>query len=163
MFATSAAVFSLLLILTGVAKIRSPGDVGRALTALGFPIIRRAGGLIGVVEVAVGATALFWRPSLIAQGFLFVVFGIWVLVALRREVPIASCGCLGKDDTPPTVAHIVLNAIAASVSLAAAGGPALRIDSGLEGAAQMAVVAIGVFLSYIVLTDGARLIGARSR
>ena len=163
MFATSAAVFSLLLILTGVAKIRSPGEVRRALTALGFPSIPLVGGVVGVVEVVVGSTTLFWGPSLVAQGLLFVVLGIWVLVALRREVPIASCGCLGKDDTPPTVAHIVLNAIAASVSLVAAGGPAMRINPGLEGVAQLTLLAVGVFVSYIVLTDGARLSGARSR
>lgn len=133
------------------------------MTALGFPSIPLVGGVVGVVEVVVGSTALFWGPSLVAQGFLFVVLGIWILAALRREVPIASCGCLGKDDTPPTVAHIVLNAIAASVSLVAAGGPALRISTGLEGVAQLAVLAVGLFLSYIVLTDGARLSGARSR
>jgi hypothetical protein len=49
------------------------------------------------------------------------------------------------------------------LSLLAAGGGPIRLASGFEGAAQVAVVAVGLFLSYIVLTDGARLAGVRAK
>jgi hypothetical protein len=34
---------------------------------------------------------------------------------------------------------------------------------GLEGIATTVIVAVGVFLAYVVLTDGARLSGVRAR
>jgi hypothetical protein len=70
---------------------------------------------------------------------------------------------MGKDDTPPTVGHLLMNALAAVLSLLAAGGGPIRLAPGIEGAAQVAVVAVGLFLSYIVLTDGARLAGVRAK
>jgi len=163
MYGTTAAVFSLLLIVTGVAKIRSPQDVNRALAALGLPSFRSAGLLIGAAEVAVGIAALFAAVGLLAQGILYLGFAIWVLVALRRDVPLASCGCLGKDDTPPTVGHLVMNLIAVAASLGAVAGGPIRLGEGIVGVAQLVVVGVGVFLSYVVLTDGARLVGVRER
>jgi hypothetical protein len=163
MYGTAAAIFSLLLILTGVAKIRSPHDVARAIGALGLPTWTALGVLIGAAEVAVGALALFAGPGLWVQGLLYAGFAGWIFLALRRDVPLASCGCLGKDDTPPTWAHLVMNLIAVGVSLAAAAEGPVRLIDGLGSVAQLAVVAAGVFLAYIVLTDGARLVGVRAR
>jgi hypothetical protein len=37
------------------------------------------------------------------------------------------------------------------------------ILDGIGAVAQVAVIAVGVFLAYIVLTDGARLVGVRGR
>jgi hypothetical protein len=90
-------------------------------------------------------------------------FAGWIHLALRRDVPLASCGCLGKDDTPPTWAHLVMNLIASGVSVAAATEGPLMILDGIGAVAQVAVIAVGVFLAYIVLTDGARLVGVRGR
>ena len=163
MFATSAAIFSVLLIITGVAKLASPHDVERALVSLGLPRIPYAGGIIGVVEILVGVVALFSAPALLAQGLLYVAFAVWIVVALRREVPLASCGCLGRDDTPPTWGHLVMNLLAAGMSLGAAATRPLVFPGGLEGFAMVVVIAVGVFLAYVVLTDGARLAGVRAR
>lgn len=163
MFGTGAAIFSILLLITGAAKIRSPHDIARALGAFGLPVLASLGVTIGVVEIVVGATAMLMPAMLWAQGALYAAFAVWVLLALRRDVPIASCGCLGKEDTPPTGGHLLMNLMAAGLSGAAAreGGPVLL--GGLAGVAQTAVVAGGVFLAYIVLTDGARLVGVRGR
>lgn len=163
MYGTTAAIFSLLLILTGVAKIRSPHDVARALGQLGLPTRLFSGLVIGLVEVIVGASALFLEPALIVQGVLYLGFAVWIVLALRSEVPLASCGCLGRDDTPPTWGHLVMNLIAAAFSLAAAITGPIEVSGGLEGVATLTVVAIGVYLAYIVLTDGARLVGVRAQ
>lgn len=162
-FATSAAIFSLLLVITGVAKVVSPHDVERALVALGLPRIPYAGALVGVVEVAVGITALFASVGVMAQGVLYLAFALWVLVALRADVPLASCGCLGKDDTPPSWGHFFLNIIATAVTLGAIGAAPLDLSLDLEGITRIVLVAVGVFLAYVVLTDGARLSGVRAR
>jgi hypothetical protein len=34
---------------------------------------------------------------------------------------------------------------------------------GLEGIAMIVVIAVGVFLAYVILNDGARLVAVRSR
>lgn len=163
MYGTTAAIFSLLLVLTGVAKILHPRDVARAIGALGLPIWTPLGVAIGIVEVGIGAVAFFTGVGLWAQGVLYAGFAGWIYLALRREVPLASCGCLGKDDTPPTWAHLVMNLIGVGFSLAGAAEGPVELLGGLGSVAQIAVVAVGVFLAYIVLTDGARLVGVRAR
>lgn len=163
MFATAAAMFSVLLIITGVAKIARPHDVERALTGLGLPRIPFAGVLVGLVEVAVGAAAILTGAGLLAQGILYAIFALWILAALRLDVPLASCGCLGRDDTPPSWGHLALNVIAAGVSFGAVSSGPIQLSLGIDGIARIGLVAVGVFLAYVVLTDGARLAGARTK
>lgn len=143
--------------------MRSPHDVARALGQLGLPTRPFSGFIIGLVEVIVGASALFLEPALLVQGILYLGFAVWIVLALRSEVPLASCGCLGRDDTPPTWGHLVMNLVATIVSLAAAITGPIEVSGGLGGVATLTVVATGVYLAYIVLTDGARLVGVRAR
>jgi hypothetical protein len=164
MLSISAAIFSVVLILTGVMKVARPHDVSRALVALGLPRIPGAGTALGVVEVAVGSLALLWPVILYAQACLYLAFAVWVAFALRSKTPIASCGCLGRDDTPPTPAHIVFNVLGVIVSMGAAmGGQPLPIEPGIAGLATVVVVGVGVFLARILLTDAAILVGLRRR
>lgn len=163
MFATAAAIFSVLLIITGVAKIARPHDVERALTSLGLPRVPFAGTMIGLVEVGVGVTAFVFPMALVLQGIAYLIFAGWILAALRADVPLASCGCLGKDDTPPSWGHLSLNVIGSVVSLAAAWSDPAPWSLGLEGFAMVSVVAVGVFLGFVVLTDAARLAGVRTK
>lgn len=161
MLAIAAAVFSVLLILTGAVKIVRPHDVQRALVTLGMPRMPGIGIAIGVVELAIGIGALLIPFFLVAQATLYSLFAVWVAVALRSSVPIASCGCLGRADTPPTAAHIVLNVVAAVISVGAIFGDPLASESGLAAVASIVVIATGLFLSYIILTDAAHLEGVR--
>jgi len=163
MFSTTAAIFSLLLVITGVAKLLRPHDVEKALRALRLPTFAGAGLIIGAFEVAVGVGALFFQAALIIQTALYLIFAVWVVVALRREVPLASCGCLGRDDTPPTFAHIVLNFMAVIFSFGAFLGDPLQFQSGLAFASSLVVISAGVLLSYVVLTDAAHLAGVRQQ
>lgn len=161
MLAPSAAVFSLLLIVTGIAKVARPADVERALSQLGLPRVRGAGVFLGVIEVGVGVTALLVPQMLIAQAILYAAFAVWVVVALRSDTALASCGCLGREDTPPTIAHLALNLTASLVSSLALLGPSLDLGSGFGGVATVVVVLVGVYLAYVILTDAASLVGVR--
>ena len=163
MLAPSAAIFSLVLIITGAAKIARPNDVSRALVALGMRRIPGVGLGIGVFEVLIGVGSLVATPLLLAQAALYLAFAVWVSVALRAEVPLASCGCLGKADTPPTVAHVLVDLLASAVSLGAFFGTALALTFDVEGTATIVVMGAGVFLCYVILTDGARLLSVRRR
>lgn len=161
MFATAAAIFSLVLVLTGAAKVARPFDLQRALTSLGMPRIPGVGVAIGLIEVIVGVAALFAPSVLWAQAALYLAFAGWVVLALRSNVPLASCGCLGRADTPPSAAHVTLNLVAVIVSVGAAFGDPLAMESGIGLIAQLSVVAVGVFLAYVVLNDAAQLAGVR--
>ena len=161
MLAPTAAVFSLLLIITGIAKVVRPRDVEKALASLGLPRIRGVGIVIGAAEVVVGLTALFFPRMLIAQGLLYTGFAIWVLVALRSGAPLASCGCLGRNDTPPTVSHITLNVIGSLVSFIAAAGDPVDLTFETGGLATGVAILVAVFLAYVILTDAAALSGVR--
>ncbi len=163
MFATAAAIFSVLLIITGVAKVARPHDVERALTGLGLPRVPFAGTMIGLGEIAIGASAFVFPAALVLQGAAYLVFAGWIFAALRADVPLASCGCLGKDDTPPSWGHLILNVIGSGISLAAAWSGPVQWSLDLEGIAMVSVVAVGVFLGYVVLTDAARLAGVRTK
>ena len=161
MLAMAAAVFSVLLILTGAVKIARPHDVEKALVGLGFPRIPGIGVIIGGGELIVGVGALIFPTFLVAQGVLYIAFAIWVSLALRSDVPIASCGCLGRDDTPPTRAHVLLNVGAGLISAGALFGSPLMLGEGAQLVSGLVVIGVGVFLSFVVLTDAAHLEGVR--
>lgn len=163
MLATAAAIFSALLFVTGIAKVARPGDVQRALVTLGLPRVLGIGRLLGLAEIAVGAGALMLPELLWLQTGMYAMFGVWVAAALRTNTPMASCGCLGRPDTPPTAFHLVLNLVAVVVSVGAALGIPLQIGSGFTAVAQVTVIGSGVFLSYVILNDLSRVAGVRSR
>ena len=101
----------------------------------------------------------------VLQGMAYAAFAVWVMIAIRRDLPIASCGCLGRDDTPPYWGHFLLDLVGAGVSF----GAAISSEVGLVGsgpmvtAAQLAIVVTGAFLGWVILGDGARLAGATKR
>src|SRR6476469_1685085 len=82
---------ALLLVVAGVAKAIDPLSLVRALRAAGLTI--RAPVLMRFVR-AVAAS--------------YAGFTLFVLQALRTGSPLASCGCFGKADTPPTRLHAIV-------------------------------------------------------
>jgi len=163
-FETAAAIFSVLLIVTGIAKLIRPTETARAVASLGIPEHKGVGLAIGAGEVMIGSAALILaHPAAYAiQGTTYLLFTAWVLVALRRDIPLASCGCLGRSDTPPYWGHLLLDVSAAVVSFAAfaAGGGGV-LGLGVPGnLAQIALIGAGSLLAWVVLDDGARLYGA---
>jgi hypothetical protein len=162
-FGLAAAIFALLLIATGIAKLRSPQDTAVALSMMGFPKLNAIGWGIGAIEIAVGALVLITMNAvaLAIQTLLYVGFTVWITVALLRKVPIASCGCLGTPDTPPYWGHLVVDSLAAGVSLAALlSGPAVYPEGLLGATALVLVVGLASYLCWVIIGDGARLHGA---
>ena len=147
-----------LLVVAGGAKIHAPHAARRVLEALGLPASVASVRLIGAGEVALGLTAFVWadRWTAVVVALAYVVFaavGLWVLVG---RVDIASCGCLGALDTPPSALHVVLSLFAAvAAGLAAAARP-VRIDLyvgslPLEGAPFLIAVATGVVATVLAM------------
>lgn len=160
MLSILAAIFAGLLIVTGVAKAARPADTARGLRELGIP-----GGLLFVRLLAIGEiglgtwvlTTMNFR-ALILQGVLYSLFGLWVWFAIRLDVPMASCGCLGREDTPPYLGHLIMNVVAAMTSVAVAGFDGRWLsDEPLGIAAELVVVTTGIFLAWSVLGEMARV------
>jgi hypothetical protein len=115
-----------LLVAAGAPKVLRPHDTRRALASVGLPapaIVVRLGGL---AEVVIGAVAILLGgrivDALVAASYL--TFTGFVIVALHKGGVVASCGCVGRPDTPPTASHVVVTALfAAAAGLAAAGEP----------------------------------------
>ena len=120
-----------LLLVAGLAKALRPDDTARALADLagsGPAGLRAAVRLGALAEAALGLAGLVALVPGIAAGVAasYAGFGAFVLYARRRGGVLATCGCFGTLDTPPTVLHAGLDAAlalgAAWVALRAPGG-----------------------------------------
>jgi hypothetical protein len=154
-----------LLAVGGLLKAAHPSDTANALRAVGLPgapLLVRVG---GAAEAAVGLAALATggRAAAALLAVSYTAFAAFVLVALRHGTPLASCGCFGKDDTPPTRLHAVLNAGAAVAGVAVALDPGAGLvdvmgSQPLAGVPFVLLLACGVGLAYLALTSLPRLL-----
>lgn len=161
-FALPLLTCAAVLVVSGVAKLRSPGSLERALSSLRVPGAlagRPVRLLLPWVEVALGAALLVTTGRvLLGVGALvlglFAAYLVLVVAAVRRPEP-ADCGCFGAlGDTRVTAATVVRNALlvvaAAATVVGATGGGGLRdladgpVAGWLLGAALAAAVAVAV-------------------
>ena len=134
-----------LLALAGAQKVLDPTMTVGALRALHLPASALAVRIGAAAELVLGVTAIgFGGPvtwSLVALSYL--VFAAFVLAALRRGTMIGSCGCFGREDTPPHWSHVALNGALAGVALAiAVQGHGAPLDAVLDDPAPGAAVAL---------------------
>lgn len=152
-------VAALLLIAAGALKAYDPVTTTGALRQAGLavpPIAVRVG---GGVEVVIGVAAIVTGGA-IAAGLValsYVLFTAFVVLALVRHIPIGSCGCFGKIDTPPSPIHVVLNVAAIVTATAVALGSGGDIgdvlaDQDLLGLPFLLLVATATYLAFLALT-----------
>ena len=94
-------------------------------------------------------------------GLSYTVFLVFSVLALVRRLPIDSCGCLGKLETPPSWRHVVVLGLAllGAIGATAEQDPALleRVtDDGAAGVALLVLVVVGVVIATAVLRMGRR-------
>jgi hypothetical protein len=152
-------IAAILVAAGGALKALRPRDTGNALRAVGVGVpdwVVRVGGaaeaVIGVYAIVAGDR---WSAFLVAASYL--AFTLFVLVALRRGTPIASCGCFGKIDTPPSVVHVVVDLAFAVAALVVVVDPGVGIadviaDQPLAGVPFAVLVAIGTSFAFLALT-----------
>ena len=166
-----------LLVAAGVGKAARPDDTARALAALlpgstspSLGGLRWAVRIGALVEAALGVTALVApRPAtaaLVAPSYVC-FFGV-VAYARRRGGPLATCGCFGRPDTPPTVLHMVLDLALAAATVAVATRAPVHGTLATQLARQpwagiplLFVSAVGLWLTALALSALAALTGAR--
>ena len=119
----------------GVAKAIRPAETANALAGAGLSVgpgwVRA--GAVGEASLAVAAFVL---PGPVTGGLValaYALFAAFIVVALQRGWALTSCGCFGRPDSPPTVAHAVLNAGAAACAVWWAARASERSRLGLPG------------------------------
>ena len=146
----------LLLAASGIAKIRDPEPTSRALQGLGASYSTATTTALAFAEIATGLFGLLGvREALIGAAALYAGFAIFVGVALRRDLPIQSCGCFGRDDTPPTIVHIIYNSAAFAalvIVFAVERSPIPWHDPIVHVLLYLFFAAIGAFASYLLLS-----------
>ena len=149
----------------GVAKAMRPGETANALSAAGHPVGRAWVRVGAGAEVALAVAALL-VPGALTGGLVaatYALFAAFIVVALRRGWALTSCGCFGRPDSPPTIAHAVLDAgAAASAVWWAAAWPTgygfdqlarLFFHQPWHGGPLVLVGAVVAGLAYLVWTD----------
>jgi hypothetical protein len=159
LIALSAA---LLLIVSGCAKLRDPQPAARMITrvlpGMHRPLLPSAVRVVAVAELGVGgsAAALGGRWPFAALAAMYLGFAAVVLLAMRRGGD-AACGCFGVADAPLGRAHLILDLLAAAMSVGACVSAPDRF-AGIGALAPLpAVVASGQvlllgWLGYLALT-----------
>jgi len=155
-----ALTAALLLVFAGAAKAVEPAMTVGALRALRLPVSRtgvRAGAaaelVVGLLAAGVGWAWVWW---LVAASYL--AFAAFVIAALRAGTMVGSCGCFGREDTPPHPVHVVVDVALAATAAAAAVlgiGPPLDAiaDAPVKGSVVAGLSVLSVLVLYVVLVD----------
>ena len=164
------AIAACLLAVAGLAKAGQPAATAGALAAMRLPhrrwMVRVGGAVEGLLAIAALVSGNVLLALLVAVSY--VVFAAFVVGALRAGVPISSCGCLGKADTPPHPVHVAINlgAAAAAVGVALHGGAPISdvlADQSLAGLPFALLVTIGVVAAALAMSALPRTLDATRR
>lgn len=157
-----------LLVVAGAAKVLRPGDLATALrrsTGMGTSAVR-----VGAAgECAVGLAAIA-HPSPLTAALVAASYGAFALYVawLRWQGgPLATCGCFGAADTPPTFLHIAVDLAFAGSALAVMDGggggwlPDALAGQPAAGWPLVAAAATVAFLAHGILVALAEVEGVR--
>lgn len=146
-----------LLAASGVAKLIDPEPTTGALRAARLPSSRSTVRALGVVEISAAVVGLAWGgPWLLLAVALYAGFTLFTYAAVRHELPIQSCGCFGRDDTPPSWVHVVFNGlsvIALGYLTAVKGSPVPWSEPVVQVLLYSVFGLIGAYLSYLLLAQ----------
>jgi hypothetical protein len=139
-----------LLVLAGAQKVLDPKPLVRAARSVRLPVGPHLIRVVALAEAGVGVWALLdgSRAASLAVGASYLAFTVFVLLARSRGGVLASCGCFGKADTPPTTAHVVVTGLAALAAITGAPG-ALPLT--VTAVVTTAAVAVTAYLVLAVL------------
>ncbi|MHB1533392.1 MAG: MauE/DoxX family redox-associated membrane protein [Acidimicrobiales bacterium] len=157
-----------LLGVAGAAKVLRPDDTARAVhDAIGgrLTVLRSLVRALAATEALLGLVGFAYPDpaAAIAVSASYAGFACFVLAVRARGGSLATCGCFGKPDTPPTVTHAVLDgALCGAAAAVAASGitgelPQVLSRQYFEGIPLLVAGAACAWLAYLVLALQPRL------
>ena len=153
------AIAAVLLVIGGASKAARPHDTARALGAAGLRVPSIVVRFAAIAELVLGGYAFVAgdRISAALVALSYTAFTVFVVVALARRLPIATCGCFGRTDTPPSLVHVGIDvgAVVAALVVAAEPGAGLvdvLADQPLAGVPYLLLVATGALCALVALT-----------
>lgn len=159
LFESMLAIGAVLLMGSGGMKLFDRAPTRGALSASGLPSSEPVVLVLAATEIAIGSSVITidHPAAALALATIYLGFAGFVAYALRRRLPIQSCGCFGKSDTPPSLAHLVVNlTLAASgVVVATSDSVAARLGTGSAWsvAGLLGMAAIGAYVTYLLLAE----------
>lgn len=156
-----------LLILSGGLKLGDPVPTQGALRSAHLPAGKPAVRLLALAEIGFGALGLVYGGiAALGVAATYLGFAGFVGLALLRRIPLQSCGCFGREDTPPSLLHLTVNLAAglAGLSVAVGGGGSLveTLRSQVWGGVPyLGFLAVGIAALVLMLTSLARLQAGR--
>ena len=141
---------ALLLVLAGAQKAADPRPLVRAARSTGLAVPAPVVRAVAAGELLLGLAALAGAPgAAVGVALSYAAFTGFVLLALARGGVLASCGCFGKADVPPTRTHAAVTGALSLAALAAGGAGAVPLQLPLLVAT--AAVAVCAYLVLAVL------------
>lgn len=124
-----------LLVAAGATKVLDPLPLRRALMSVGVFTPALLVRVAAAAEVALGMGAVLVGGRIGAAGIAlsYALFTAFVLHARSRGGVLASCGCFGRADTPPTLTHAVTTGALALTATAVAVRPLAPLHELLGG------------------------------
>lgn len=162
-----------LLVVAGALKVGRPWDTVLALTRW-WPSVsarrtRIAVRLLAGLEAVLGLVGLAY-PDAVAGALVAASYAGFVGVvcyARARGGPLATCGCFGTPDTPPTFTHALIDAVLAfsAGSYAATGVrawlPSVLRHQYFRGVPLLVAAGLCGWLAFLAMVGLARLQAAR--
>jgi uncharacterized membrane protein YphA (DoxX/SURF4 family) len=152
-----AAIALGLLAASGLAKLVDPDPTTGAMRSARLPASNPATYALGTVEIVLAVASLAVAGMAVyGAAALYAGFTVFTFAATRKRIPVQSCGCFGRDDTPPSPIHVTFNLVATISLLALAPLGVDPVDWGLPGvqlALYLGFIAIGVYVSYLMLSS----------
>lgn len=151
-------ITSTILVVSGGAKLANTSNTAGALRASGLPGAPLLVRFLAIVEIAAGAGSLAgFEAAVWVNGVLYFGFALFVLNAKIRRLPLQSCGCFGKSDTPATWGHMLVNlAAVGAVAANAIQPPSLFVTLGEQpalGLPYLGFVGLGSYLVILLLSE----------
>lgn len=161
----AVAALAMVLVVSGVLKIRDPDATVPMLEAIRLPASRTAVLGLAAVEIVLGATALVVGGPLptAALALAYAGFAGVGLVLLRGGAAV-PCGCFGQRSAPMTPVHVGVDAVAALVGVTAlvlgAGGlfsPSTDLEPGVLAVALVAAALLAATVVALLTVVPSRL------
>ncbi len=164
--AALAAAF--VLVAAGLPKFARPATTVGALRSVGLPASSAVVRMLSAAEVVVGSVAAVAggrvASALVAASY--AAFTIFLVLALRRDGAVSSCGCVGRADTPPTWSHLIVTVVLGGLGGVAvvmpSGGLVDVFRAGADGPLTVVFAGLAAWFVWLVVADLPRLKSATS-